>query len=172
MNDDYLWDKTGQPDPQIQQLEEILGTLRYQPKPLAIPDDLRVPQRRNYFPALAIAASILLALVAGGIWLRVHSRNEVPKQQAQVQPATPKPEEKIVPPAPVEKSAVNPSPVVARNRRRHRSASSAAEREEALMAKEQLMLALRVTTQKLHLVHTQTQTTPPANQIKNQHRAG
>ena len=29
MNDDYLWDKTGQPDPEIQKLEEILGTLRY-----------------------------------------------------------------------------------------------------------------------------------------------
>ena len=29
---DYLWDKTGEPDPEIQQLEEILGTLRYQPR--------------------------------------------------------------------------------------------------------------------------------------------
>ena len=37
MNDDYLWDKTGEPDPQIQQLEEILGTLRYQPRPLPLP---------------------------------------------------------------------------------------------------------------------------------------
>src|SRR5215213_5552553 len=156
MNDDYLWDKTGQPDPQIQQLEEILGTLRYQPKPLVLPDDVRVPQRRNYFPLLAIAASVLLAILAGGIWMRVRSRNEVPKQQAQVQPATPKREEKIVPPIPVNKSAVNPSPVVVTNRRRKRSASSAAERQEALMAKEQLMLALRVTSQKLHLIHTKT----------------
>jgi hypothetical protein len=31
MKEDYLWDKTGEPDPEIQQLEEILGTLRYQP---------------------------------------------------------------------------------------------------------------------------------------------
>ena len=37
MNEDYLWDKSGQPDPEIQQLEEILGTLRYQPKPFEIP---------------------------------------------------------------------------------------------------------------------------------------
>ena len=94
MNDDYLWDKTGQPDPQIQQLEEILGTLRYQPKPLAIPDDLHVPQRRNYFPLLAIAASVLLAIVAGGIWLRVRSRNDVPPQQVRVETPTPKPEVK------------------------------------------------------------------------------
>ena len=42
MNDDYLWDRTGEPDPEIQQLEEILGTLRYQPQPLAIPAHLQV----------------------------------------------------------------------------------------------------------------------------------
>ena len=66
MNDDYLWDKTGEPDPQIQQLEDILGTLRYQPKPLQIPEELPLPQRRNYFPWLAIAAAVLLAILVGG----------------------------------------------------------------------------------------------------------
>jgi len=167
MNDDYLWDKTGQPDPEIQQLEEILGTLRYQPRPLAL------PRKRNYFPLLAIAASLLLVLLAGGIWLRVRSRNEAPPQQARIETPTPKPEEKPVgtPKPPVNKSAVNPSSDVATNRRRSRSAPSALpkrEREEALMAKEQLLLALRVTTEKLHLVHTKTQ----PNQIKNQHRVG
>ncbi|HEY4423132.1 MAG TPA: hypothetical protein VGN10_02945 [Pyrinomonadaceae bacterium] len=167
MNDDYLWDKTGQTDPQIQQLEEILGTLRYQPKALTL------PHKRNYFPLLAIAASLLLALLAGGIWLRVRSRNEAPPQQARIETPTPKPEEKPVetPKPPVNNSAINPSPVVANNRRRNRPAPAAlpkGEREEALMAKEQLMLALRVTTEKLHLVHTRTQ----PNQIKNQHRVG
>jgi hypothetical protein len=171
MNDDYLWDKTGQPDPEIQQLEEILGTLRYQPKPLALPDDLVVPQRRNYIPLLAIAASLLLALLAGGIWLRVRSRNEVPPQQARVESPTPTPKQDVTPVLPEKKSAVNP-PLQASNRiHRTRSASSVLakrEREEALMAKEQLMLALRVTTQKLQLIHTRTQ----PNQIKNQHRVG
>jgi hypothetical protein len=165
MNDDYLWDKTGQPDPEIQQLEEILGTLRYQPKPLAL------PHKRNYFPLLAIAASLLLALLAGGIWLRVRSRNEAPPQQAQALP-----EQKLVKPneapkPPEVRSASNP-PILAHNRiHKPRSASSALparEREEALMAKQQLMLALRLTTEKLHLVHTRTQ----PNQIKNQHRVG
>jgi len=163
MNDDYLWDKTGQPDPEIQKLEEILGTLRYQPRPLAL------PQKRNYFPLLAIAASLLLALLAGGIWLRVRSRNTTPPQQAKIDSPTPAPKPDVTTVSPEKKSAVNPSPVVATNRRRHRSVQSAAEHEEALMAKEQLMLALRVTTQKLHLVHTRTS---PANQIKNQHRVG
>jgi hypothetical protein len=155
MNDDYLWDKTGEPDPQIQQLEEILGTMRYRPKPLAL------PQRRNYVPLLAIAASLLLALLAGGIWLRARSHGEIPPQQVRLETPTP-----IVP---EEKSAVNPTPVVdAHNRRRNKSVLPKREREEALMAKEQLMLALRVTTEKLHLVHTKTQ----PNQIKNQHRVG
>ena len=26
MNEEYLWDKSGEPDPEIAQLEEILGT--------------------------------------------------------------------------------------------------------------------------------------------------
>ena len=147
MNDDYLWDKTGEPDPEIQQLEEILGTLRYQPKPLVL------PRRKNYFPLLAIAASILLAIVAGSIWLRVRSRNEAPQQQATVKTPTPD----VTPIAPEKKSAVNPAPAVATNKRRHRSAASVANNKEALMAKEQLMLALRITSEKLHLVHTKTQ---------------
>src|SRR5205085_6486968 len=32
MNEDYLWDKSGEPDPEIQQLEEILKPLRYEPQ--------------------------------------------------------------------------------------------------------------------------------------------
>jgi len=163
MNDDYLWDKSGEPDPQIQQLEQILGTLRYQPKPLAL------PQRRNYFPLLAIAASLLLALLAGGIWLRVRSRNEAPPQQARVETPTPKPTE--APKPPELRSALNPPLSAPKRIHKPRSASSvlpAREREEALMAKQQLMLALRLTTEKLHLVHTRTQ----PNQIKNQHRVG
>jgi hypothetical protein len=167
MNDDYLWDKTGQPDPEIQQLEEILGTLRYQPKPLTLPDDLRVPQRRNYFPLMAIAASLLLALLAGAIWLRMRPRHDTPPQQARIEvPPTPPPIE--APKQPVTKSAANPSVVAPKRIHAKRSAPSASH-AEALMAKEQLMLALRVTTQKLHLVHTRTS---PANQLKNQHRVG
>jgi hypothetical protein len=154
MNEDYLWDKTGQPDPQIQQLEEILGTLHYQPRPLELQNDLRVPRRRNYLPWLAIAASLLLAILAGGIWLRVRSHDEVPPQQVKLE--TPRP--------PVNKSLEDPPQRIAIKRRRHKSASPAAT-EEALEAKEQLMVALRLASEKLNLVHRKTQ-------IKNQHRIG
>lgn len=180
MNDDYLWDKTGEPDPQIKQLEEILGTLRYQPKPLEIPKDLPQPRRRNYFPWAAIAAALLLALIAGSIWLRTRSTGEA--QQAAVNK----------PPVAVEdKTTSNPEPTqpkltennelpgknqfavhVKHPRRSSAPALSKQEREEALIAKEQVMLALRVTTEKLSLVHKKTQNTNPANQIKNQHRVG
>jgi len=158
MNDDYLWDKTGQPDPEIQQLEEILGTLRYQPKPLDVPRDLVVRRRRSYIPLLAIAASLLLALLAGGFWLRLRTHSDIPPQQALLE--TPKPE------PPQNKSAANPPAVVATNfKHRNKSASSAAGEREAFAAKEQLMLALRVTTEKLSLVQKKTQ-------IRNQHKIG
>ena len=159
MKDDYLWDKTGEPDPEIQQLEKILGTLRYQPRPLELPQDLVVPRRRNYFPLLAIAASLLLALLAGSIWLRTRSHGDVPPQQVKVE------EKNFIPEPPRNKSAANPPAiVVATHKHRNKSASSAA-RQEALMAKQQLMLALRLTTEKLSVVQKKTQ-------VRNQHKVG
>lgn len=79
MKDDYLWDKTGEPDPEVQQLEEILGTLRYQPRPLEIPAGLHIERERNFFrgsaPRLAIAATIAMLLFGLGVWL-VKQRSE------------------------------------------------------------------------------------------------
>lgn len=181
MNEDYLWDKTGEPDPEIQELEEILGTLRYQPRPLEIPRDLMTPKRRNHFPVLAIAATVLLALVSTGIWLRYRTESEPKQRQAQVVPAPSpvEPKEATTPPQIV----IEPQPpvgnteerVAVNNKRRHRSPTPSLgkrEREEALAAKEQLMLALRLTSEKLSLVQRKTHSTTPANQIKNQHRVG
>ena len=178
MNDDYLWDKTGEPDPEVQQLEEILGTLRYQPAPLEIPEDLQLPRRRNYFPWLAIAASVLLAILLGGLWLSMRSRREPTPNEAKL--TTPAPVKEVTPSLPItperktpELKPEPPEEVVVVHIHRPRSSApllSKSEREEALMAKEQVMLALRLTTEKLSLVHKKTQN--PANQIKNQHRVG
>jgi hypothetical protein len=170
MKDDYLWDKSGEPDPEVQKLEAILGTLRYQPKPLELP----VARRRNYLALLAIAASLLLALVAGGVWLRVRSQRAPQPQQARVVPTPARIEEKQ--PEPITpQTDVRKDVVAVNNKPRHKRvapALSKQEREEALVAKEQLMIALRLTTEKLSLVHRKTQNTTPANQIKNQHRVG
>ena len=170
MKDDYLWDKTGQPDPEIQKLEEILGTLRYQPRPLELP----VSRRRSYFPLLAIAASLLLAVLAAGVWLRVRNQTAPQPREAKVistpSPVEEKKSEQIIP-----KVAPSQEVIAVNNKHRHKpvaTALSKREREEALLAKQQLMMALRLTTEKLSMVHRKTQNTTPANQIKNQHRVG
>ena len=85
MSNDYLWDKTGEPDPEIQQLEEILGTLRYQPRPLGIPAGLEVDRRRTFFrraaPRLAIAATIVMLLLGLGLWLGLQRLQQGQRQQ-------------------------------------------------------------------------------------------
>jgi hypothetical protein len=69
---DYLWDKTGEPEADVEQLENLLGALKYQPRPLEIPEGA-MPTAKVTRPAkmffsrsrLAIAASLLLTLLAG-----------------------------------------------------------------------------------------------------------
>jgi len=70
MNDDYLWDGSGEPDPEIQKLETALGRFRHnQPAPAfdqvsAIRAEKRgwwVVSWRLPFQIAAVAASILLA---------------------------------------------------------------------------------------------------------------
>lgn len=151
MNDDYLWDKSGDPDPEIKELEEILAPLRYQPKPLILP----VTRKRNYFPLLAIAATLLIALPAAGVWLglRTEKTEPPPSQQA------------ISVPSP---SVEKPLPEVVKNtdlpkRVIHKKRVKRPENQEAIAAKEQVMLALRLASEKLKLAQ---------KQIKNPHRIG
>ena len=182
MKEDYLWDKTGEPDPEIQQLEEILGTLRYQPKPLELPHDIPMPrQRRNHFPLVAIAASVMLALLAAGVWLRVRTQSEsqpsyvnVTPQAVDEKPAVAKKNDEEVKEQKIEQVRKGGLPPLTRPSK-HRSSTTVLakrEREEALAAKQQVMLALRLASEKLSLVHKKTHNTTPTNQIKNQHRVG
>jgi hypothetical protein len=178
MKDDYLWDKSGEPDPEILELEEILGTLRYQPRPLELPEDLPVQRRRSYLPWVAIAATVLVALLAGIIWLNLRSNNVPQPMQARGPEApTPQKEKAIVVTGPKETPVKPPQEVAVNHKPRNKSSfvsirKREREREEALEAKQQLMLALRLASEKLNLAHRKTQSTPPANQIKNQHRIG
>ena len=70
MNEDYLWDKTGEPDPEIQRLEALLSPLGH--KAGAVPS-FHAP-RKHWVPlTLALAASLLI--IFGAVWtLRVRSR--------------------------------------------------------------------------------------------------
>ena len=64
MNDDYLWDQTGEPDAEIEQLEELLGRFRHQAKAPELP----LQTRRFFWPRLAAAAAVIVMLVAG-LWI-------------------------------------------------------------------------------------------------------
>ena len=158
MNDNYLWDKSGQPDAQIQELEEILGTLRYQPKPLKLAGP-STSRRRNYVALLAIAATVLIAVVAGGLWLLLPKYEEpIPSIAYETTPVTP-----IAVSAP----PLSPSPQPPAKRRA--TVTARHPDYEAIAAKQQLMLALRLASEKLNLAYRRTQT---PSQIKNQHRVG
>jgi hypothetical protein len=82
---DYLWDKTGEPEEDVEQLENLLGALKYQPRPLDIPESAMPKAKARpatiFFsrPRLAIAASLLLTLLAG-VWF-------VTRQTEQRQPS-------------------------------------------------------------------------------------
>jgi hypothetical protein len=134
MNDDYLWDKSGEPDPEIKKLEEILGTLRYEPKPL------KLPRRRNYLALLAIAATVVMALLAGGLWTQIQTNEPKIPAVAISTPTTTPP--------------ISVLPVSVKKRKR---AYVRHDRREALAAKQQLMFALRLASEKLNAASRKTQ---------------
>ena len=195
---DYLWDKTGEPDPEIQQLEEILGTLRYQPRPLEIPAGLYVGRERSFFRGyrapLAIAATVAVLLLGLGLWLGLQRVERSPQQVAkssetpQAKPMI-SPDEKQNPPVAVSSPQPEPKQIVesarhrfnpsllARNSKRDRNTVrdqqlTLKEQQEAQAAKDQLMLALRVTSAKLNLAQKKAQSTNAPDMIHNQHKIG
>ena len=187
MNDDYLWDKCGEPDPEIQELEQILGTLRYQPKELEIPADIRPPRKSYVTRGLAIAAVVALLVLGLGVW-QATRRVAKPEVVAEVKPTNvestvkePKPEsstgnvEQTKPSDQLESGAAPPRrrsrSAPARNRQLERMPAKLSESEvaEAKAAKDQLILALRVASSKLNQVQKKTQGN---NEIHNQHKTG
>ena len=76
-DDDYLWDGSGTPDPEIVRLEQTLGVLRHRgtmprlSRPVTPPAAARVRQATR--PLLAAAAVLLL--IAGGAWFALIARS-------------------------------------------------------------------------------------------------
>ena len=72
---DYLWDRSGPPDPDVERLERMLGQFRHQPRPIDW-STLAGPPRgvghdravRRYVPILATAAAVMIVL-SGGWWI-------------------------------------------------------------------------------------------------------
>ena len=187
MNDDYLWDKSGKPDPEIQGLENILGTLRYQPRELEIPK-LVQPRRRTFMMrGLAVAAAIALIALAIGVWTRMHKEPNAPvavQLPQQVAPPITTPEKTAdARTSDVLTTASNDGVPESISAPRRRSTSvnkrrlptkssqlSESELAQAKAAKEQLILALRVASSKLNLAQKRAQGTN--DEIHNQHKTG
>jgi hypothetical protein len=72
MSDDYLWDKSGKPDPEVAKLERVLGTLGHGDPPLRLPESTLAPTREPLggVPAFAwaMAASVLVVAGAVALW--------------------------------------------------------------------------------------------------------
>jgi hypothetical protein len=197
---DYLWDRSGEPDPEVQQLEEILGTLRYQPRALEIPAGVQVGRNSRFFrgsaPRLAIAAAIAALLCALGLFLGLQRLQRGQQSEIVNSETTPKPNVAVPstgekPNSPMAVSSPQPEPQrtfaprhqrvnqtqVAVNARRIRNAALreqqlAQEQQRAVAAKEQLMLALRVVSVKFGYAQKKAQGVNQKDQVHNQHKTG
>lgn len=88
--DDYLWDRRGTPEPDLERLEQTLGPLAHDGRPLVLPEEASAtaaapatvvrPRARTLAdrlrdaiagPRRAALAFAALAVVAGGAWLAV-----------------------------------------------------------------------------------------------------
>ena len=195
MKEDYLWDRTGTADEEIEELEQLLGTLKYQPQQLEIPAGAIVRQKPFSFRPLAIAATIAILLLGAGLWRSLQKPSEfqatnsgntsAPNQSLNSEKAIPI---SAPPLGELARESTRIAKVKTTNRVRHYSLTASArhsrhttqteprlganEVAEAQAAKEQLMLALRVVSAKLTVAQKRTQGANPANQIQNQHKIG
>jgi hypothetical protein len=78
MRDDYLWDKSGEPDKDVEQLEQLLGNLRYRRPDGALPLPERAPvhSQRRFKPFLAAAAALLVMTFAAAVWFALGPRRQ------------------------------------------------------------------------------------------------
>jgi hypothetical protein len=200
MNDDYLWDRTGEPDPDIQQVEQVLGTLRYQPRPLELPTHSRIGRPRTFIARVAVAAAVAAMLIGVASWLALR-RQDVPigpVAESQPQPienlksapvnvAAPAKgelaESGIInrqPETKLRQSGIKKSQVAGNKQFRSikpfnkpfNSELSARDHVEAQAAKAQLLLALRVASSKLNFAQKRAQGAYPGSLIRNQHKVG
>ena len=195
MNEDYLWNRTGKTDEEVEELEQALGQIKYQPRQLEIPIGLTVGRKSWTFRALAIAATIAMLMLGAGVW---RSRQESPVIQANNTATSSTPDKSLSSEAPASiparsvgegvPTSIRTGTFTSANRRRHVLRATSVKHErlakqgepkipanelaEAQAAKQQLMLALRVVSAKLTIAQKRTQGANPANQVQNQHKIG
>ena len=82
-NDDYLWDGSGNPDPEIQKLEALLAKYKHAGSVPALPAEVVrsrwtiFPFRLRLFPALAAAVAVALIVVIAFVIYGSNSSPEV-----------------------------------------------------------------------------------------------
>lgn len=170
MKDDYLWNKTGEPDAEIQHLERVLGQMRYRRTAQSLPPiEIKRTRPRFVSKTLAMAAGAAFVALALGAFIllqqqlkhqpsRALAMVNLPQQTLEASDG-PVIEVKSIqeqPNKPVTIKASDREPKLAaslmrrRNIKRSREAYML-EREQAagLMAKEQLIKALQITSRNL-----------------------
>ena len=102
MNDDYLWDRSGEPDPEVERLERVLGEYRYRETPLSPALRSRFSWQRKPWVRFAAAAAAAILIVVAGLWIvRLQQKAvvHVPDQRAKDnQPEQTQPQKQIAPP--------------------------------------------------------------------------
>jgi hypothetical protein len=179
----------------------VLGALRYQPQPLELPAGVRPERQRRLLPGLAIAATIALMVLGATLWLRFH-RSQTPvnnviaigspvekKQNAPSPALSPNPKamdqqafdtKRKAEQNNRQRKATTTGSMLAKKANRPRvvpihndeGARIRSEEAEAVAAKGQLMLALRLASAKLNLAQRKTQGSPAPGTIRNQHKIG
>jgi hypothetical protein len=181
MKDNYLWDRSGEPDADIQELEELLGSLRYKPQPLDIPVHIQPCRRQSFYPATAIAAAVALFAVLLGLWFSFNRRhapvnaannNLHNDEQVNAPAPTASPKTQIA----IAQFQSGPKRAESKARRQTRAARTVIHQpkltRDELADKEQVLAALRLVSFKLNLAQRKTQAGPQLNSIRNQHRIG
>jgi hypothetical protein len=182
MKDDYLWDKSGEPDLEVQHMERVLGQLRSKHTAQDLMpafENLPRTKPRMFSKIMAIAAALAFAVLALGafILLQRQSKNQVSSNLAMVNEGPTEPridtavlangtdeakQQEAYQPAPIEVSITWPkrSAPVSRRRSVNRDSElyiNEREQAEGLMAKEQLIKALEITSSKLKSVQKKVQ---------------
>ncbi len=168
MSDKYLWDKSGEPDDEVQHLESLLSEFRYTPRPLVLPEAM--PKAIIYsFTAVryaAIAAVALLALGVG-IWLSARTTTPVPEVAGTITPTPTATPEQL--PAPPPEMSPAPAPKFVKQLQTNAPKAHFAKHppkraprksleQEGEEAKEKVLYALQITSEKLNLIAKKVQT--------------
>jgi hypothetical protein len=80
---DYLWDKTGEPEEDVERLEELLRRFRHHPRALELLAESDASARVGPRAGFAFAAALILAFTAGGLFLLRRGAGDARREPAQ-----------------------------------------------------------------------------------------